>query len=401
MIAPLEGFSVIEGSAFVAAPSGGMTLAQLGADVIRFDNIGGGLDYKRWPLTEQGESLYWAGLNKGKRSIAVNLRDPRAQEILAALITTTGTFLTNFPTRGWMSYEALSEIRPDLVMLAITGNRDGSTALDYTVNSAIGYPYATGPIDDDKPINHVLPAWDLVCGQTAALGLLAADRHRLRTGEGSSMTLALSDVALAAVSALGHISEAQINGTQRERYGNDLYGAFGAEFVTADDRRLYAVGISPKQWKVLQEATESTAAVAAIASRDGLNFRDEGHRFAARADIKEVMQNWIGQHSLTETAAVFDNLGVCWGPYQTFEELVANDPRASVKSTLFRNIEQPNIGTYLTPGSPVAFNADIPVEPTAAPALGEHTDQILSELLSLSDAEIGHLHDDGVVAGPS
>ena len=113
------------------------------------------------------------------------------------------------------------------------------------------------------------------------------------------------------------------------------------------------------------------------------------------------MQNWIGQHSLTETAAVFDNLGVCWGPYQTFEELVANDPRASVKSTLFRNIEQPNIGTYLTPGSPVAFNADIPVEPTAAPALGEHTDQILSELLALSDAEIGHLHDDGVVAGPS
>ncbi|MGZ0229316.1 MAG: CoA transferase [Acidimicrobiales bacterium] len=401
MIAPLEGFSVIEGSAFVAAPSGGMTLAQLGADVIRFDNIGGGLDYKRWPLTEQGESLYWAGLNKGKRSIAVNLRDLRAQEILAALITTTGTFLTNFPTRGWMSYKALSEIRPDLVMLAITGNRDGSTALDYTVNSAIGYPYATGPIDDDKPINHVLPAWDLVCGQTAALGLLAADRHRLRTGEGSSMTLALSDVALAAVSALGHISEAQINGTQRERYGNDLYGAFGAEFVTADDRRLYAVGISPKQWKVLQEATESTEAVAAIASRDGFNFRDEGHRFAARADIKAVMQNWIGQHSLTETAAVFDNLGVCWGPYQTFEELVANDPRASVKSTLFRNIEQPNIGTYLTPGSPVAFNADIPVEPTAAPALGEHTDQILSELLALSDAEIGHLHDDGVVAGPS
>ena len=401
MIAPLEGFSVIEGSAFVAAPSGGMTLAQLGADVIRFDNIGGGLDYKRWPLTEQGESLYWAGLNKGKRSIAVNLRDPRAQEILAALITTTGTFLTNFPPRGWMSYEALSAIRPDLVMLAITGNRDGSTALDYTVNSAIGYPYATGPVDDDKPINHVLPAWDLVCGQTAALGLLAADRHRLRTGEGSSMTLALSDVALAAVSALGHIGEAQINGTQRERYGNDLYGAFGAEFVTADSRHLYAVGISPKQWKVLQQATESTEAIAAIARRDGLNFRDEGHRFAARADIKTVMQAWIGRHTLPETAAVFDDLGVCWGPYQTFEELVANDPRASVESTLFRNVEQPNIGTYLTPGSPVAFNADIPVEPVAAPALGEHTDLILNELLSLSDAEIGHLHDDGVVAGPS
>jgi len=72
----LSGVRVVEGSAFVAAPSGGMTLAQLGADVIRFDQIGGGLDYRRWPLTTAGDSLYWAGLNKGKRSITVDLRSP-------------------------------------------------------------------------------------------------------------------------------------------------------------------------------------------------------------------------------------------------------------------------------------------------------------------------------------
>ena len=76
----LSGVRVVEGSAFVAAPSGGMTLAQLGADVIRFDQIGGGLDYQRWPLTASGASLYWAGLNKGKRSIAVDLRSPRGRE---------------------------------------------------------------------------------------------------------------------------------------------------------------------------------------------------------------------------------------------------------------------------------------------------------------------------------
>ena len=86
MSGPLIGMRVIEGSAFVAAPSGGMTLAQLGAEVIRFDPIGGGLDYKRWPLTDDGHSLYWAGLNKGKKSIQVDFRSEEGQELLKALI---------------------------------------------------------------------------------------------------------------------------------------------------------------------------------------------------------------------------------------------------------------------------------------------------------------------------
>ena len=238
-----------------------MTLSQLGADVIRFDPIGGGIDHKRWPLTAAGRSFYWAGLNKGKRSIAVDIRNVEGRELISALVADAGTFLTNFPADGWMAHDALAAGRADLVTLAITGNRDGSTALDYTVNCAVGYPLVTGPTDRDEPVNHVLPAWDLICGQTAALGILAADRHRLRTGEGASMSLALSDVALAAVAALGHIGEAQINGTERERFGNDLYGAYGAEFSTIDGERIYAVGISPKQWSSLLEARAVPAGI--------------------------------------------------------------------------------------------------------------------------------------------
>lgn len=396
--APLEGLQLIEGSAFVAAPSGGMTLAQLGADVIRFDQIGGGIDYKRWPLTGDGESLYWAGLNKNKRSIAVNLRDPEARELLTSLIATTSTFLTNFPARGWMSYDSLAEHSDDLVMLAVTGNRDGSTALDYTVNAAVGYPYVTGQVGVDEPVNHVLPAWDLICGQTAALGILAADRKRLRGGGGSNLGLALSDVAFAAVAALGHIGEAQINNAQRERFGNDLYGAFGTTFTTADDTRLYAVGISPKQWRSLLEATESAEAVALIESEQGLDFSDEGDRFAARTEIAAAMQRWIGANDETVVAARFDELGVCWGRYQSFLELVADDDRVSTESSMFREVEQPRVGTYLSPGSPVSLDGELAVEPSAAPRLGQHTEEVLTEMLSLTAAEIGGLVDRGVVA---
>lgn len=107
----LDGLRLIEGSAFVAAPLGGMTLAQNGADVIRFDQIGGGLDFGRWPLAPDGQSLFWAGLNKGKRSICIDLHAPAGRELAATLIAQAGGFLTNFPARGWLDFERLSTLR--------------------------------------------------------------------------------------------------------------------------------------------------------------------------------------------------------------------------------------------------------------------------------------------------
>ena len=115
----LSGLRIVEGSAFVAAPLGGLTLAQLGADVIRFDQIGGGPDFTRWPVAADGQSLFWAGLNKNKRSVQVDLASPRGREIVRQLIAAPGEgggiFLTNFPARGWLGYERARRraARPD------------------------------------------------------------------------------------------------------------------------------------------------------------------------------------------------------------------------------------------------------------------------------------------------
>src|SRR6266540_6037048 len=160
-VLPLEGLRIVDGSAFIAAPLGGMTLAQLGADVIRFDDVKGGLDSDRWPITKDGRSIYWAGLNKGKRSIAVDLRSPRGRELLTALITApgegAGIFTTNMPARGWLAYEELSRKRVDLIALNIVGARDGSAHVDYTVNAITGFPMVTGPVGHDGPANAVSP----------------------------------------------------------------------------------------------------------------------------------------------------------------------------------------------------------------------------------------------------
>lgn len=401
----LDGLRVVEGSAFVAAPLGGMTLAQLGADVIRFDQVGGGLDRVRWPVTAEGTSLFWAGMNKGKRSICVDLRSPRGQELLGELIGApgedAGLFLTNFPARGWLGYDALRERRSDLVMVNITGNHDGSSAVDYTVNPATGFPWATGPRNLSVPFNHLLPAWDAITGTLAAAGMLAAERHRSRTGEGQLVRVALSDVAFAMVGNLGKIAEVQINDHERPKDGNYLYGAFGRDFLTKEGRRVMVVALTLRQWESLVAATGLGEAFATLEHVMGLDFRREGDRFAAREVIGSVMKPWTIARTYEEISEAFDAHGVCWGPYQTFRELVENDPRCSPANPMFDEVEQPGIGSYLMPGSPLDFGAAerVPVGP--APLLGQHTDEILAERLGLAEHEIGRLHDDGVVAGPA
>lgn len=399
----LAGLRVVEGSAFVAAPLGGMTLSQLGAEVIRFDPIGGGLDYERWPVTKDGKSLFWAGLNKGKRSIAIDLGRPEGVEVATRLITAPGEerglFLTNFPARGWLDFERLKRHRGDLVMLNITGDHTGRNEVDYTVNAAVGFPLATGPKEAEGPVNHVLPAWDAVCGLWAACGILAAERHRRMTGEGQLVTLALADVAMAVTGALGIIGEVTINGEDRARHGNDLFGGFGRDFETADKRRVMVVGLTGRQWRGLVAATEIGDEAAALSERLGLDLDIQGNRFLARDEISALIAPWIAARPLAEVAAAFEANGVCWGPYRTFRELVESDPRCSTANPLFAMVDQPGIGTMLMPGSPLAAPGIPRTPPRPAPILGADTDSVLAEVLGMSDGEIGRLHDAGVVAG--
>lgn len=401
----LKGLRVVEGSAFVAAPLGGMTLAELGAEVIRFDPIGGGLDYHRWPVTRQGRSLFWAGLNKGKKSIAIDLLRPEGVEIATRLICAdgpdAGLFLTNFPARGWLDYKRLKKFRDDLIMVNVTGDHDGRSAVDYTVNAAMGWPMATGPKDGDGPVNHVLPAWDAICGVWAACGMLAAERHRRLSGAGQLVSLALSDVALAVTGALGIFAEVTINGASRARHGNDIFGGFGRDFPTKDGRRVMVVGLTGRQWQSLVKATGIADRVAALERRLGHDLASQGSRFEAREEIAKLVAPWIAARPLAEVANEFEIHGVCWGPYQSFAELMANDPRAKpAANPLMSLLDQPGIGRYPAAGSPLGFGAVARVPARPAPELGTDTDRILAEILGLPDGEIGRLHDQGIVAGP-
>jgi len=401
----LSGMRVIEGSAFVAAPLCGMTLTQLGADVIRFDQIGGGLDYHRWPLAADGQSLFWAGLNKGKRSIQIDLASPQGRELATALITApgeqSGLFLTNFPARGWLSYDALVKRRTDLIMLALAGNPDGTSEVDYTVNPATGFPWATGPRNLAEPLNSILPAWDIALGTLTCVGMLAAERHRRLTGQGQLVRLSLSDVAFAMVGNLGRIAEAKLGGHDQPKDGNYLYGAFGHDFETREGRRVMVVALTARQWNALQEATGITEACRSIERATGYDLSTESGRFEGRDLIAALLRPWFAARELATIRKAFAGTNVSWGPYQTFRQLVHEDPRCSTANPMFAEIEQPGIGTYPMPGSPLDFSALPRLPVRRAPMLGENTDEVLADVLRLSSAQIARLHDDRVVAGPA
>lgn len=397
----LRGVRVVESSAFIAAPMAGLAMSQLGAEVIRIEMIGGGIDYGRLPVMPGGRSLYWTGLNKGKRSIAVDIRRPEGRELVRSLVTAGGPdggiLLTNIGV-PWLSHQSLA--RPDLISCTIEGNPDGSTAVDYTVNCATSFPAVTGGGSISKPVNHVLPAWDVACAYQAAFSIAAALVHRRATGEGAELRIALSDVAFSTISHLGMLAEAELLGQERPSIGNDLYGAFGRDFGTADGERLYVAAISLGQWKSLVNACAIADEMASLERSRGLDFRKEGDRYEARAAIGVVVERWCAARTMAEIAATFAQNKVCWGRYETVRSLLARDARVSLANPIFGRIQTPGVGSHLAAGTAVRVGGASrpPIRP--APLLGEDTDAILAEVLGLDAAAIDELHRAGIVAGP-
>ena len=404
----LHGMRVIECASFIAAPSCSLHLLQMGAQVIRIDPVGGGPDFHRWPLAPGGASLYWEGLNKGKQSIAVDFASPQGRELVAQLVCAPGDngglFVTNFPAEGFLSHERLKQGRADLITTRIMGWADGAPAVDYTVNAAVGVPYMTGPPGnpgaDKEPVNHVLPAWDLLAGAYAAFALLAAERHRQQTGQGQEVRVPLSDIAIASLGHLGQIAEVQ-GGGDRPKMGNTLFGAFGRDFKTSDGKRLMVVAITPRQWSGLLKALELSNAVAGIEAALGVSFtKDEGLRFQHQGMLTPLVEAAIARRASSQLGPVFDANGVCWGPYHTLKAALTEEPRLVSGNRLFSPVTHPSGQTYPTPGAAATFAQSERCDATRAPRLGEHTDQVLSDILGLSAAQIGRLHDGGLVAGP-
>jgi len=394
---PLVGITVVEVSSFVAAPLCGMTLNQLGANVIRIDPIGGAADVQRWPLADDGTSIYWTGLNKGKRSVTVDLRSDQGRELVQRLVVESdGIVVTNAAGMTWLGYDALAAQRSDVIHVQLLGRWDGSTGVDYTVNAAVGFPLVTGPAEHAGPINHVLPAWDVSCGLYAALAVVSAVHRRDQSGEGARVSIALEDVALATAGNLGLLTEPQVLGTQRPRVGNSIFGQYGQDFVSRDGARFMVVLLTRRHFRDLVEVTGTGAAVAALAEALHVDFGSEGDRYRYRDVLSGLFATWFADHEAEQISAALAATTVLHERYRTFAE-VAADPKVTA-NPLFSRMHQPGVGDYLVPAMPAAFDGVHPAS-APAPALGADTTGVLAEYLGLTADDIARLADAKTIAG--
>lgn len=392
----LSGLRIVEASSFVASPTAGLYMAQMGAEVVRIDQIGGGPDFHRWPKAANGASLYWENLNRAKKSVALDLGRPEGRELLKALAVATGQLVTNFPVDGFLSHEKLAAKRADLITVRVMGIADGGPALDYTVNSAVGFPDLTG--NGPGPVNHVLPAWDLLTGAYAAFAMMAALHHRGATGAGQEVRIPLSDVAIGTVANLGMLAEVLDTGDNRERLGNAVYGAFGRDFVTADNVRLMIMAITPRQWAGLVKVLDIAGEIAVIESIRRVSFaKDEGVRFEHRDALFPLVEARVSNRMYDDLKVAFDANGCCYGSYQTMKQ-AARDSVLVGNNPIFSESRNPSGLAYPAAGA-MASIPQLDRQPAAsAPRLGEHTDRILETVLGLSSGAIATLHDKGLVA---
>jgi 2-methylfumaryl-CoA isomerase len=391
----LNNLSIIEASSFVASPTAGLYLTQMGAEVIRVDQIGGGPDFNRWPKADNGASLYWENLNRAKKSVALDLTKPEAREILQELAAKTGQFLTNFPVDGFLSHEKLAAKRHDMITVRVMGMADGGPALDYTVNAAVGFPDLTGP--GPEPVNHVLAAWDLLTGAYSAFAMMTALYHRAATGLGQEVRVPLSDVAIGTAANLGMLAEVLHTGDNRERLGNSVYGAFGRDFMTNDGVRMMIMAITPRQWAGLVSVLGIAGEIAAIEAQRGVSLaKDEGLRFTHRDVLFPLVEAQVVLWNYADLKAALDAVGGCYGAYQTMKD-AARDPVLVGNNPMFSMAANPSGLSYPAAGSLASIPQLDRAPPQSAPKLGAHSNEILERVLGLSSGQIAVLHDKGLV----
>jgi 2-methylfumaryl-CoA isomerase len=403
MAAPLSGLRIFEMATYVAGPSCGVSLAQLGAEVIRIDPIGGATDFHRLPLDENGDSLYWAGLNQAKRSIEVDTKNPAGREIVYDLLRSSGPsggiLVTNAVGQDWLSYENLSKYRPDLIEIHIEGRNDGKPAVDYTINCEVGLPLITGPPDLERPVNHVLPAWDLLCGLHAAIGVLSAERVRALTGRGQFISVSLADVAVSTMGQLGFLSDVALNGRGRLRDGNYLYGSFGCDFRSKDGRQVMIVALTERQWQNLIKLTGTGDIIDALENTIGVDLTAEEVRYQYREVLVGLFRPWFEAKMFSEIADALDTNRVLWGPYRSLEELVHEPDSLLNVSLMFDEVERPGLGSYPSPRGVLRHLAWNGRPSVATSLLGSDTELVLCGLLNKSSSEIAELRELGVIGG--
>ena len=393
---PLDGVRILAVSQFGAGPFGTQMLADLGADIIKIEDPGVGGDSARYvpPFQGEADSPYFQSFNRGKRSVSLNLRHPDGQAVFHDLVRVSDAVFNNargdLPDKLGLTYAALREVNGKIVCCSLTGYgrtgpRAAEPAFDYLVQGYAGYMAVTGE-PDGPPGKCGVSVIDFAGGYAAMVGLMVGLFDAQRTGVGRDVDISLLDTA---VSMLSYFAVWTLNRDWiAERTPSSAHQTLvPAQNFPTRDGWIVIFCNKDKFWRDLVET------LGAPELADDARFRTFGDRFAHKDALLPLLQARFATRSTEEWLDRLRGHVPC-APVNDVRQALA-DPQVLARDMIVE-VEHPDFGALKEVRSPVRTAGEIR-DPARAPRLGEHTDQILREILSYSDGTIARLRETGVI----
>ena len=396
MPGPLEGLRVVDLSRILAGPYCTMMLGDMGAEVIKVEQPGSGDDTRTWgPPWVGDQSAYYLAINRNKCSLTLNLKHERARELLEQLVARSDVLIENFKAGGLaamgLGYERLRQVNPRLVHCSITGyGPDGPYSsrpgYDFIAQGMGGIMSVTGE-PDGQPMKVGVAIADLTTGMFACSSILAALRHRDRTGQGQHLDVSLLESVVAWLINVG--SAYLLAGVELPRYGNAHPNIVPYRLFKARDKWFIVATGNDRQYYALCEV------IGRPDLAEDTRFRFNPDRVANREALEAILADVFATRDAEDWTQALLAAGVPSGPVNSVADVFA-DPQVLARQMLIE-LRHPTLGTLKQAGFPYNFSTT-PAEPRRhPPLLGEHTDEVLRDLLGLGPEQIAHLRGEGAI----
>ncbi|OLC57542.1 MAG: acyl-CoA transferase [Candidatus Rokubacteria bacterium 13_1_40CM_4_67_11] len=374
----LEGIRVVDCSRVLAGPFCAMLLSDLGADVIKVEDTGSGDESRTWPPHKDGESAAFLVINRNKRDIALDLKQPEGVEALKRLVAGADVLIENFRTGTMESfglgYDTLAALNPGLVYCSIsafgrTGPRKDGAGYEALMQAFSGIMSITGE-PGGPPVRCGISFLDLTTGIFSAFGIVSALHHRTRTGLGQRVDASLLETAVGLLNY--HAEGFLLTGAVPQALGSSHPSVVPyRNFRCQDGQWVFVAAANDRLWQRLAPA------LGLAALTEDQRFKSNPERVKNRKDLEAALEAAIARHDREALLAMLEKAGVPATPVNTVDQ-VMKDAQTAARSMIER-AHHPRLGDIPVIGTPVKFSRMRAGVRTAAPLHGQHTDEVLAE----------------------